>query len=162
MSNQDFEIEHGYKSSDYFCNKAQCLAVAGKYEEALVWFDKALAINLYHLDAWRYKGITLKYLGQYIEALDCLQKARSIARHDPDIGYQIASVRGLLGLPRYENIRFQAFPAAEQSKRTNYLRKKNSSRQTYVFAIFESITIAISFLTLKMIVPHWRSLRKRG
>ena len=102
METHDFEIEPGYRSSDYHCNKGQALAIADNFEEAIEWFDRAIQINPLHAEAWRYKGMALKHLNRNDEALKCLQQARSLAPHDKDIRYQIANLRERLGLPRYE------------------------------------------------------------
>ena len=47
---------------------------SGKFEKALMCFDKALKINSRYEDAWRCKGITLDKMGKYYEAIICFAK----------------------------------------------------------------------------------------
>jgi len=63
-------------------NKSLSLRNLIKYEEALTWFDKALAINPLDVAAMRGKGVTLFYLSKYEEALTCYDKALSINPND--------------------------------------------------------------------------------
>jgi len=69
-------IEHGGGSPEY--QKAQALSDAGKDEEAIQWYDKALAIYPNYVEAWYGKGKCLSLLDRYEEAIQCYDNALSI------------------------------------------------------------------------------------
>ena len=62
---------HGY-------GKGNALSQLGKYQEALIWYDKALAIDPKHVRALNGKGNALSQLGKYEEAITWHDKALSI------------------------------------------------------------------------------------
>ena len=59
-------------------NAGMRLQQAGKQEEALKNFDKALEINPKHPEAWRQKGVALYALGLPEQAVECMRKAESL------------------------------------------------------------------------------------
>jgi tetratricopeptide (TPR) repeat protein len=59
-------------------NKGLSLKNLGKYEEAIVCFNKVLEINPRYADAWDAKGGALDILGKYEEGIGCHNKALEI------------------------------------------------------------------------------------
>ena len=59
-------------------NKGAELARAGKYKEAIGFFDKAIRCEPGYALAWYNKGISLFKLGKRSEAGECFKKAHSI------------------------------------------------------------------------------------
>ena len=53
-----------------------------KFDEALGFFEQALLLNQRDPDLWNYKGITLRSLGRYEEAMDCFNKSLEIDPRD--------------------------------------------------------------------------------
>ncbi len=54
----------------------------GQYENALNSFEMALSLNQNNPDLWNLKGITLRSLGRYNEAIDCFNKSLEIDPRD--------------------------------------------------------------------------------
>ena len=54
----------------------------GQYENALNSFEMALSLNKNNPDLWNLKGITLRSLGRYNEAVDCFNKSLEIDPRD--------------------------------------------------------------------------------
>ena len=54
------------------------LAILGKYEEAIIWYDKALALDPNDVVALNAKGAALFYLGKIQDALDSWNKTLTI------------------------------------------------------------------------------------
>ena len=63
-------------------NKGLALADLGKYNEAIICYDKALEINPRYAEAWNNKGGALAKLGKHNEAIICLDKALEINPRD--------------------------------------------------------------------------------
>ena len=59
-------------------NRGFALNNAGKYDEAIQAFDKAIEIDPKYTKAWNIKGLALNYLGEYDEAIQVLDKAMEI------------------------------------------------------------------------------------
>jgi len=55
--------------------KAIALCGMGKNEEALIYFDRALAFNPVNACIWYNKAIALRNLGRYKEADECITMA---------------------------------------------------------------------------------------
>jgi len=55
---------------------------AGKFEEALSDFDQALLLNQDDPDLWNHKGVALRSLGRYDEAIECFNKSLQIDPRD--------------------------------------------------------------------------------
>ena len=70
------KIEHEGGSPEY--EKAEALFDDGQCEEAIEWYDKALAIYPNYVEAWNKKGDCLEFLDRYEEALQCYDNALSI------------------------------------------------------------------------------------
>ena len=54
----------------------------GQYENALNSFEMALSLNQNNPDLWNLKGITLRSLGRYNEAIECCNKSLEIEPRD--------------------------------------------------------------------------------
>ena len=59
-------------------NKGDDLRISGKYEEAIIHYDKAIEINPHYAAAWEFKIECLRNLGRLQEALQCSNKAIEI------------------------------------------------------------------------------------
>ena len=56
----------------------------GDYNNALSFFDQALSQDPTNADLWNYKGIALRSLGRYDEALECYNKSLEIEPRDKE------------------------------------------------------------------------------
>ena len=54
----------------------------GKFDDALGFFEQALLLNPDDPDLWNYKGIVLRSLGRYQEAMECFNKSLLIDPRD--------------------------------------------------------------------------------
>ena len=54
----------------------------GQYNEALNSFDQAILLNQKDPDLWNLKGIALRSLGRYDEAIKCFNKSLEIEPRD--------------------------------------------------------------------------------
>ncbi|QLH06594.1 tetratricopeptide repeat protein [Nitrosopumilus ureiphilus] len=54
----------------------------GKFDEALGFFEQALFLNQNDPDLWNYKGVALRSLGRYEEAMECFNKSLEIDPRD--------------------------------------------------------------------------------
>tara|TARA_B110000014_G_scaffold84708_1_gene57997 strand:- start:194 stop:421 length:228 start_codon:yes stop_codon:yes gene_type:complete len=54
------------------------------YNDALSFFDQALSQDPTNADLWNYKGIALRSLGRYEEALECYNKSLEIEPRDKE------------------------------------------------------------------------------
>ena len=54
----------------------------GQYENALNSFEEAILLNQNDPDLWNMKGITLRSLGRYDEAIECFNKSLEIDPRD--------------------------------------------------------------------------------
>ena len=54
----------------------------GEFDNALAFFEQALLLNQDDPDLWNYKGIALRSLGRYEEAMDCFNKSLEIEPRD--------------------------------------------------------------------------------
>ncbi len=55
---------------------------AGKFEEALGFFDQALLLNQSDPELWNHKGVTLRSMGRYDEAIECFNKSLELDPRD--------------------------------------------------------------------------------
>ncbi len=62
--------------------KGQSFLEDGEFNDALSFFEQALLLNHDDPDLWNYKGITLRSLGRYTEAMDCFNKSLEIDPRD--------------------------------------------------------------------------------
>ena len=54
----------------------------GQYENALNSFESAISLNQNDPDLWNLKGIALRSLGRYDEAVECFNKSLEIDPRD--------------------------------------------------------------------------------
>ena len=54
----------------------------GQYDDALILFQKAILLNRNDPDLWNLKGIALRSLGRYNEAIECFNKSLEIDPRD--------------------------------------------------------------------------------
>ncbi len=53
-----------------------------KFDDALGFFEQALLLNQEDPDLWNYKGIVLRSLGRYQDAMECFNKSLIIDPRD--------------------------------------------------------------------------------
>jgi len=62
--------------------KGQSFLEDGKFNESLGFFEQALLLNQDDPDLWNYKGIVLRSMGRYEEAMECFNKSLKIDPRD--------------------------------------------------------------------------------
>ncbi len=62
--------------------KGQLLLEDGKFNDALGFFEQALLLNQDDPDLWNNKGIALRSMGRYEEAMECFNKSLKIDPRD--------------------------------------------------------------------------------
>lgn len=72
------QIEKNPDKSDAWLKKASALVTTGKLEDAMQYFDKAIALDPNNADALGKKGAALEGLGKFKEALPLFNKALGI------------------------------------------------------------------------------------
>lgn len=55
--------------------KGKSLLLKGNFEDALAYFEQALLLNQNDPELWNQKGVALRSLGRYDEALECFNKS---------------------------------------------------------------------------------------
>jgi Flp pilus assembly protein TadD len=53
-----------------------------KFEDALGFFEQALLLDQSNPELWNYKGVALRSIGRYDEALDCFNKSLELDPRD--------------------------------------------------------------------------------
>ena len=64
--------------------KGNLLVKDEKYEEALLFFNKALELDPNDHRIWNQKGIALRSIGRYNEAIECFNKSLELVPKDLD------------------------------------------------------------------------------
>ena len=64
--------------------KGKSLLEEGQFEDALGYFDQALLQNQNDPDLWNYKGVALRSLGRYDQAIECFNKSLEIDPRDKE------------------------------------------------------------------------------
>ena len=62
--------------------KGKILLEDDKFEEALGFFEQALLLNQNDPELWNYKGVVLRSIGRYDEALECFNKSLELDPRD--------------------------------------------------------------------------------
>ncbi|MDC4231233.1 MAG: tetratricopeptide repeat protein [Nitrosopumilus sp.] len=62
--------------------KGKSFLEEGKFDDALGFFEQALLLNQNDPDLWNYKGIVLRSLGRFKEAMDCFNKSLKLDPRD--------------------------------------------------------------------------------
>ena len=63
---------------DSWYSRANEMVTAGKNEDAIAAYDKAIKLDPRHISAWNNKGIAMFRLKRYEEAINCYDKAITI------------------------------------------------------------------------------------
>ena len=71
MNNIDDLVEKGKKFLE-----------ENKFEQALGFFEQALLLNQNEPELWNYKGVALRSMGRYNEALECFNKSLELDPRD--------------------------------------------------------------------------------
>ena len=75
-------MEYNLKTIDELSEIGKKQLDDGQYEDALNSFQKAISLKQNDPDLWNLKGITLRSLGRYNEAIDCFNKSLEIDPRD--------------------------------------------------------------------------------
>ena len=67
---------------DSLVEQGNSLLNEGKFEEALGFFEQALLLDQKNPELWNYKGIALRSIGRYNEAIECFNKSLEIDPRD--------------------------------------------------------------------------------
>jgi Flp pilus assembly protein TadD len=67
---------------DDLVSKGKSFLEEGNFDSALGCFDQAIILNQNDPDLWNLKGVTLRSLGRYTEALECFNKSLEIEPRD--------------------------------------------------------------------------------
>lgn len=67
---------------DELVSQGKSFLEEGKFDDALGFFEQALLLNQDNPDLWNYKGIALRSLGRYEDAMDCFNKSLQIDPRD--------------------------------------------------------------------------------
>ena len=67
---------------DSLVEQGNSLLNAGKFEEALGFFEQALLLDQKNPELWNYKGVALRSIGRYSEAIECFNKSLEIDPRD--------------------------------------------------------------------------------
>ncbi len=67
---------------DDLVEKGKALLEENKFEEALGFFEQALLLNQNDPQLWNYKGVALRSIGRYDEALECFNKSLELDPRD--------------------------------------------------------------------------------
>ena len=69
-------------SIDDLVEKGKTLLEENKYEDALGYFEQAVLLNQNSPELWNYKGVELRSIGRYDEALECFNKSLELDPRD--------------------------------------------------------------------------------
>ena len=67
---------------EYLVNKAQQYLDDSKFDQALIYFEKALSLNRNDPDLWNNVGITLRSLGRHEESLKYFEHSLKLDPRD--------------------------------------------------------------------------------
>ena len=70
------------KRIDELVTKGKKLLEDNKFDEALGAFEQAVLLNPNDPELWNHKGVTLRSMGRYEEALECFNKSLEIDPRD--------------------------------------------------------------------------------
>ena len=71
-------MEYNLKTIDELSEIGKKQLDDGQYEDALNSFQKAISLKQNDPDLWNMKGIALRSLGRYNEAIECFNKSLEI------------------------------------------------------------------------------------
>jgi len=67
---------------DSLVEQGNLLLNEGKFEDALGFFEQALLLDQKNPELWNYKGVALRSIGRYDEAIECFNKSLEIDPRD--------------------------------------------------------------------------------
>lgn len=67
---------------DSLVEQGNLLLIEGKFEDALGFFEQALLLDQKNPELWNYKGVALRSIGRYDEAIECFNKSLEIDPRD--------------------------------------------------------------------------------
>ena len=67
---------------DELIKKGKNLLDENKFEESLGFFEQALLLNQNDPELWNYKGVALRSMGRYDEALECFNRSLELDPRD--------------------------------------------------------------------------------
>ena len=67
---------------DDLVEKGKILLEENNFEAALGYFEQALLLNQNNPELWNYKGVALRSIGRYDEALECFNKSLELDPRD--------------------------------------------------------------------------------
>ena len=67
---------------DDLVGKGKILLEENNFEAALGYFEQALLLNQNNPELWNYKGVALRSIGRYDEALECFNKSLELDPRD--------------------------------------------------------------------------------
>ena len=82
-----FNSEWNFDSIDELIKIGKKQLEDGQYDDALNLFQKAILLNRNDPDLWNLKGIALRSLGRYNEALECFNKSLEIDPRDKNASW---------------------------------------------------------------------------
>ena len=69
---------------DSLVEQGNLLLIEGKFEDALGFFEQALLLDQKNPELWNYKGVALRSIGRYNEAIECFNKSLEIDPRDKE------------------------------------------------------------------------------
>ncbi len=69
---------------DSLVKQGNLLLNEGKFEDALGFFEQALLLDQKNPELWNYKGVALRSIGRYDEAIECFNKSLEIDPRDKE------------------------------------------------------------------------------
>ena len=70
----NWKLRRAKKVHNFLMKKGLALEKAGKYQEAIAWYEEVLKIDAKYPAAWSFKGAALLNLERFQEARDAFQK----------------------------------------------------------------------------------------
>ena len=70
------------ENTDKLISKSKSLLEESKFEDALSCIEQAIMLDQNNPELWNLKGVTLRSIGRYEEALECFNKSLEIDPRD--------------------------------------------------------------------------------